>query len=559
VRARRNLTEVAQHSRSAPVQGFRHLPGVTWISPVILVILYLAQCAWFIRTQSLTYDEPVHIAEGLDAWRHGRFEQYNDHPPLARLLCTLPIVSEKWQMDVQPLPDGFRVSHFSPNPESMAWRARSVNVLLGLLLAILVWWIASRMFSTGAANLALALFVFSPSLIAHFSVVTTDGAATLLIFATAWQVLRWNKDPSWRRAVLCGLFLGLLLLAKYSTTVMFALSTWWMLTLRRDRIIANPLRWNWSKTAVAVLVAVFVLWAGYFFHVSNLSIRNGTLTATFHNWSRPIVKPVPSGANFSLPVPAGEYIEGFRTLVRHNARGHAAYFLGRVSSRGRWRSYYPVTILLKWPTLMLILCLLGLFLAVRERVRISADLWIMTSFPVLYLLLASFAHFNIGERHILPLYPFALLFAGFTWEFFRRAGIILVVLLISLNAADALRYAPGYLSYFNIFVRPAESYRLLTDSNLDWGQGLLAVRQYQREHPDEQIWLAYFGSVEPNLYGIEASPLAENQLVSGTVIVSATNLSGQFLKNPSGYHWVLRYPRKAILDHSMHVYRIDGS
>ena len=59
-----------------------------WLVPALLAFLYAAQCAWFIRTQSLTYDEPVHIAEGLNAWRYGRFEQYNDHPPLARLWCT---------------------------------------------------------------------------------------------------------------------------------------------------------------------------------------------------------------------------------------------------------------------------------------------------------------------------------------------------------------------------------------------------------------------------------------------------------------------------------------
>jgi hypothetical protein len=51
--------------------------------------------------------------------------------------------------------------------------------------------------------------------------------------------------------------------------------------------------------------------------------------------------------------------------------------------------------------------------------------------------------------------------------------------------ADALGYAPGYLSYFNAFVRPAESYPSLTDSNLDWGLSLLALRQYQGDHPNE--------------------------------------------------------------------------
>lgn len=108
------------------------------VVPALLLTLYAAQCLWFIRTQSLTYDEPVHIAEGLDAWRNHRFQEYNDHPPLARLLCTLPLIDRKWQVDIEKLPAGFRVHHISPDPISLAWRARSVNVALGFLLGVLL-------------------------------------------------------------------------------------------------------------------------------------------------------------------------------------------------------------------------------------------------------------------------------------------------------------------------------------------------------------------------------------------------------------------------------------
>jgi hypothetical protein len=184
----------------------------------------------------------------------------------------------------------------------------------------------------------------------------------------------------------------------------------------------------------------------------------------------------------------------------------------------------------------------------------------MASLPAAYLGLAIFARFNIGDRHVLPLYPFGLLFAAVVWEWARRkrAGMAVLTLLLLLNAADALRYAPGYLSYFNVFVRPADSYRLLTDSNLDWGQGLLALRQYQRDHPNEQIFLSYFGSVDPAIYGIQAHPLGEQERASGTVIVSATNLSGQFLADPQSYQWLLKQKRTEILDHSLYVFQLPG-
>ena len=526
--------------------------------PVLLGFFYVVQCAWFIRTQSLTYDEPVHIAEGLNAWRYGRFEQYNDHPPLARLWCALPLLNQKWQVDVQQLPDAFRITRITPDPESLAWRTRTMNVLLGLILAWLVWRAARQLFSGGAANLVLALFVFSPSLIAHFSIAATDGAATLFIFAAAWSLVRWRRQPTWRRTFLFGLGLGLMILAKFSTAPMFVLSLLWMLLVSPVKIIRNPLKWNWSRMAAALLLAILVVWAGYFFHVSRLTVRNGTLTATFPNWSAPMVKPARGQRNFSLLVPAGEYVEGFRELVRHNRHGQVAFFLGQVSGRGGWKSYYPVVILLKWPTVVLALSLIGLALALGRRFHVPVDLWIMASFPAIYLGLAIFARFNLGERHVLPIYPFALLFAGAVgeWAGRRRVSMGILMLLAGLNGADGLRYAPGYLSYFNVLVRPAESYHLLTDSNLDWGQGLLALREYQRSHPEERISLSYFGSVDPALYGIQALPLGERERVSGTVIVSATNLSGQFLGEPQSYRWLLQHERIKILDHSLYVFKV---
>src|SRR6476659_560570 len=121
--------EIVQPTSLAPVPKALPAARLRWLVPTLLAFLYAAQCAWFIRTQSLNYDEPVHIAEGLNAWRYGRFEQYNDHPPLARLWCTLPLIGPKWQVEIQQLPDSFRVTHIAPGPISLASRARAMNVL----------------------------------------------------------------------------------------------------------------------------------------------------------------------------------------------------------------------------------------------------------------------------------------------------------------------------------------------------------------------------------------------------------------------------------------------
>jgi hypothetical protein len=529
------------------------------IVPAALLLLYAVECVWFIRTQSLTYDEPVHIQEGLDAWRQGRFEQYNDHPPLGRLLCALPLLNPKWQIDLEQLPEGFRVHHVSPDPISLAWRARLMNVVLGVVLGVLLWLEARKHFSEGAANFSLALYAFTPALVAHFSLATTDGAATLMIFATAVALRRWLRHSSRRNTVVLGVALGLLLLAKFSTLPMFALACVWLLLASVGAIRWAPSKWNWLKSVGALGLALVVLWAGYFFHVSRLTIHNGVLTASHPHWSTTMVKQTHNRFNLSIPVPAGEYIAGLRDLMFHNAHGQRAYFLGQVSPTGGWKLYYPVTILLKWPLAVLVLCFLGLWACARQGWCASWDFWILFSFPALYFLVTIFSHFNIGERHVLPLYPFALLLAAAAWHTLSgvRAWRVALCIVLALNALDVLRYAPSYLSYMNIAVNPSHSYRLLSDSNVDWGQGLIALRKYQDQHPDEAISLAYFGSVDPEVYGIHARPLEENERVQGTVVVGATHLSGQYLRDPAAYRWVLESGPKQVLNHCMYLFRVD--
>lgn len=553
----------AVHSTAPPVAMPVAVPRsrLRYALPLILLVVYVAQCAWFIRTQSFTFDEPVHIVTGQEMWRYGRIQDWNDHPPLQRLLCTLPLIGQKWQVDVKGHFPEFTALAFHPGPQEMADRGRAVSVVLGIILALVLWTTTRRLYSEHAANLALGLFAFSPALIAHYSLITTDGIGVLMIFATAVQLLRWRHTPTRGQTALLGVVMGLLLLAKFYTPPISLVAVGWLLILKPEKIAFHPLRWNWRAAAAVCAIAFLVVWAGYFFHVSHLTMRNGTFIATFPH-REPIIKKMRTPVNFSIPIPAGEYLEGLRNVAFHNHRGHQAFFLGTASLKGGWRLYYPTVVALKWPAVVLLLSLIVLLLAFTRRIAISRDFLIMASFPAVYFVFAIFSHIDIGDRHVLPIYPFVLLFvAGGCWQLARhsRTALALVLIALALNAADALRYAPDYLSYFTPFVAPSQSYKLLSDSNLDWGQGLLALRNYEAAHPQEKIYLAYFGSVDPGAYGLRAQLLPEEQRVSGaTVVVSATELTGQMLDNFDAYHWVLQYPQAATLNHSLHVFKIPA-
>jgi hypothetical protein len=259
-------------------------------------------------------------------------------------------------------------------------------------------------------------------------------------------------------------------------------------------------------------------------------------------------------------LPACEWMTGLGMVVFHNMEGHRSFFLGQYASTGL-KLYFPVAMMLKWPLIILLLGAAGAWVVLRRRIPGSRDLLLMSLVPAVYLFFAITARINIGVRHVLPLYPFLLLYAGAfaewarTWRWgLRRTGVFLAVLLMA-QAADIARYAPDYLSYFTVLVKSANTWQLLSDSNTDWGQGMFALRQFQAEHPGEPIHLAYVGEVDPAWYGIRYTKLQENDRPSGIVVVSATQLSGQLLQNHYAYRWLLQCPLKTILNHTLYVFQ----
>jgi hypothetical protein len=419
-------------------------------------------------------------------------------------------------------------------------------------LGILLWFTARRLYSTGAANFVLLLFAFSPALIAHFSLATTDGVGALMIFAAAVQVVRWRNDPSRFQTVLLGITLGGALAAKFYTIPIFVLALAVVIVSRAER--------RWRNVIAIAGIAFVVLWAVYLFHISWFTLQDGRLFVQSPRAEDYQLASLHTTRSFAIPIPAGEYVTGVIDVFRHSRWGHPSFFLGDISPTGGWRLYYPVLIILKWPTMVLLVAICVLALTVKRRIVLPRDVLVMLAFPALFLLFSIFSKLDIGDRHILPVYPFLLLLCGSIWQFQapRRLAFWLVFLALGLHIADGMRYAPDYLSYFNPFVNSRDSYRLLSDSNVDWGQGLIALREYQASHPDEQIHMAYFGSVYPRHYGIGAEPLREDERVTGTVVVSATHLSGQLLRRPQSYRWLLKYPRVAVLNHSLHVFRVPA-
>jgi hypothetical protein len=198
-------------------------------------------------------------------------------------------------------------------------------------------------------------------------------------------------------------------------------------------------------------------------------------------------------------------------------------------------------LLIKTTIALLVLVMMVAFARFRNLRR---ELVFLVVPPVLFLLVAIFSNLNLGVRHIIPVYPFMIVMgaaAGWYFAARSRAGAAVIVGLVLFAAISSLHAFPSYLTYSNeAFGGPSRTYRVVTDSNADWGQGLKWVKAYIDDHHISNCWFDYnVPFVNPGYYKIGCKPLvsalgrfgmgpsaAVPRSISGTVLLSATEAEG---------------------------------
>ena len=163
---------------------------------------------------------------------------------------------------------------------------------------------------------------------------------------------------------------------------------------------------------------------------------------------------------------------------------------------------------------------------------------------------------DIGLRYLLPVIALWAAAAGalvpaagsLSRRLQRVTGVALTVLLASAILATAGSF-PGSLAWTAWPFRPA--YAMVTDSNVDWGQGLYALRSWSAWR---HSWVAYFG---PRGLGTATAPGARPLLgtaparVSGWVAVSATALTSA---DRPALGWLRSYCPVGLLAGSILIY-----
>jgi hypothetical protein len=199
------------------------------------------------------------------------------------------------------------------------------------------------------------------------------------------------------------------------------------------------------------------------------------------------------------------WLSGFYRFLTLAQEGLPGFFLGEYSWHSWW-GYFAVAFLIKTPlgTLALIFASPALYRA-ESRLRRREIIFLLLP-VILFFAVMIQAGVNIGLRHILPIYPFLFVLASrlATIQFGSRWGApLLVAAPVVFTAFSSLRIAPHQLAYFNEVVGgPDQGYRYLSDSNLDWGQGLKGLKAYMEKEKLPIVYFSYFGTAPPSYYGI---------------------------------------------------------
>jgi len=231
----------------------------------------------------------------------------------------------------------------------------------------------------------------------------------------------------------------------------------------------------------------------------------------------------------SVSPPIGHYLGGLASVAAQNAQGGGVnYLFGRVSVQG-FPSYFFVAFLFKSTLAFLFVTAVCLVSSFRDRAaRSDARLWLV---PVAVLFLASAgASYNIGLRHLLPIYPFLALAAAGVFSRLTgrrpRLSLLALVALPALSVAELANVHPNELSYFNgLAGGPVGGRRILSDSNVDWGLDLkrLAVEIRRRQLPQPTV--VYFGG-DDVFYRVGVADFSAEPRVRGrTIAISAFHLA----------------------------------
>lgn len=489
-------------------------------------------------SNSMTFDEIVYSPAGLSYFEKKDFRINVEHPPVFKYIISFPIYVLGYKNDYNirswagqnQIGLGRNFYFERENLKSLNISRFSTNIAT-IFLSILLYIFVLKNFGKTEAFFSLIFFIFYPDTVAQGSLTTNDMYFSLFFFLSFISFYNYLKYKEKKFIYFTAISTSLSLLTKHTGLLIFPL---YFITLiyflfKKKIKILDIIKFF----SILFLTAYFFIWVSYLFQ--NKVLIYGK-----------------ESSSLILPAPYLESLNVTKNLISKRL----SYFLGEVYV-GSSNLFYPLSFLLKTPISLLILVFISFSPIIFKKTMVF---WLVFLY---FFILSSISGLGFSHRYLLFIYPYVFIICGMVAkELSKRIwDKIFLIILIGFNIFSFFKAFPYPLSYVNEFIKKENAIFYFVDSNLDWGQGLIALKNYCKKENIDNIYLSYFGTASPKKYGIEFIPLPSyyqelyyNEFYPGEIkvkkgsflAISATNLVGLYQPNYFNKIIDLSNPKKII-------------
>ncbi len=563
------------------------------LAVLLLLAIFLAIALGSTFRKSAVFDEPFHVTGGYNYLKNGDLTMCSEGGFFTEAMLALPLLpmdlkfpykGKNFYSEVNEWENTRDFFFRSGNDtEKMLSRTRLLVISMTLLFGLSVYLVSRSIFGHYGGLISLLLFVFSPEILAHGSLATTDMISTFVLLAAVWSIWKLVNGINPSTLIFSSLTLGLLFVTKHSAPVIIPFYLIMILVTlfsRKPLVVKGfgklrELR-DQKEKIIAILCAAIVnsivivvfIWGACGFKYSMARDESGPdkiaieqSTTAFLKESGSFGKLISMAREYKLLPEA--YLYGYSFFLKFGKKRYA-FLDGEISEEGWWH-YFIVSFFYKTPfPFLLLLLFCGFSLYVKNK-SLNNPLMIFESgkfrdlipfavFLAIYLIFAISNRSNIGNRHLLPIYPCLFIICGWTYFIIlegRKFVKWAVGVLLGLTAISCLYAWPNYISYMNIIAGgPQNGYSHLVDSSLDWGQDLKELKSWLDKNNTQksEVYFSCFSNSDVGYYGIKAKMLPSYriqksdemfELKGGIYCISATMYQYVYLAetcyNETGY------------------------
>src|SRR4051794_9779497 len=326
---------------------------------------------------SITFDEPAHIAAGMQLLDEDEYTYEALHPPLARVAAALGpyLAGYRSQHGGEMWIEGRRLFYAAsghPDVEILTL-ARAGILPLMILCLVLVWLWTSRYVGPVEGALAVIALGNLPVFLAHSGLATTDAPFAATFTAAFFAFVLWLERGSAGRGLLLGAAVALAVCTKLSALLFLPAACGAVLLYRWacDRPDWQPTRLfaSWRSALAALGAFLVTVWVVY-------------------------------GGNSDPLYGIATLVRGVAELAAFADTGDPSFFLGHINLHGS-PAFFPVLLLVKSPLPFLAAVAIGAAVLLRLHRRDWRRMGpLVGAAPVVARGLSSTV--KIGVRHIPP-------------------------------------------------------------------------------------------------------------------------------------------------------------